>query len=507
MTDLQKQHPATVNLLVSLGLFVLAILLATFNHDFSIAFHADEWKKALFVVTNEQDFHHPILLLQLSRILDIFAQSADKSEAVMLGRWVSAVMLGVIAVSIFHLAKKMVHTNWAMLVAVIVVASPSMVVHAHYMKEDILQTACLYLSLWQFFRLVEIPDRRNTLLLGLFTGLALSSHYKSVMLAPVLGVAPFLIGIKQSWKLYPKLLAAAGVSLVVFVLVNYPMLLDFDNFIAGFEHERTHALRGHAIKVYPVAHLFSFHIRHSIIPGLTLPVALLSGLGIGHVIIRWKSTGWKEQLLLVYTVVFYLVVEISPTKPYPDFMRYVIPILPALVYFAVKGFRLIVGMFPIYQKWVIAVFTIGLLSFPIYVMGNLLNQMKTEEDPRYKADVWVQEHEEVKVLFGYYASLHGEYADVANPGLIEGYQKEGYTHLIYSSYSYQRFLDALKWRNQDELTYIKGERFQYIFNTYPYIEIKAPYKSYAFSGPTIRIVDIRKDKKKRVLEIPFLKYQ
>lgn len=494
MTELQKQNSFfTFNVQVSIGLFLLATGFAVFNNTFSLAFHADEWKKAMFVIENRQDFHHPILMLQFTRIADLFIGAVEWEDAVIIGRWVSAIMFGLIAVFTFQIAQKFMHRNWAMLVGAVVITSPILVVHAHYMKEDIIQTAFLYISIWQFIRLAQNPDKRNTILLGLFTGLALSSHYKSVMLAVVLGSAPFFIGIKKSWKLYPKLLVAAGISLVVFVLVNYPMLIDFDNFYKGFEHERTHALEGHSIRIYPLSHFFMYHLRHSLIKGMTLPIMALSGIGILHLLARWKQCNWMEKMLFVHILVFYFIIEISPTKPYPDFMRYAIPVVPALAIFAVKGFRKIVEMFPLYQKLVIAIFTIAMLSTPLYVTGRLLDQLKTEEDPRYKAKVWLEEHN-AKPLFEMYASMDKKVHDVDNPGLIDGYREEGITHLVYCSFTYQRFLDAKDYKGQTDLAYIKAKFFEEIFSTYPYFDIEPPYKWFAFSGPTIRIVDIREKK-------------
>lgn len=45
------------------------------------------------------------------------------------------------------------------------------------------------------------------------------------------------------------------------------------------------------------------------------------------------------------------------------------------------------------------------------------------------------------------------------------------------------------WGGQSDKVYAMSRGYRELFK-HPYTEIKPPYKSYAFSNPTIRIVDI-----------------
>lgn len=53
--------------LAVVAIFALSLTLTWTNNNFPLGYHFDEPKKVTFIITGEQDFHHPILMLELVR--------------------------------------------------------------------------------------------------------------------------------------------------------------------------------------------------------------------------------------------------------------------------------------------------------------------------------------------------------------------------------------------------------------------------------------------------------
>jgi len=73
-------------------------------------------------------------------------------------------------------------------------------------------------------------------------------------------------------------------------------------------------------------------------------------------------------------------------------------------------------------------------------------------------------------------------------------KKSGVAYLAVSSFSYERFFIGSQWSWQNKDVYETHKKYMRLF-TYPYVEIKPAYKTFAFSNPVIRIIDIRDPQK------------
>jgi len=70
---------------------LLTIALNFWNNDFAFGLHPDEKKKVRFVQTGNQDFHHPILMIQAGRIVNHVVKTGNKQELIPYLRSVSAI--------------------------------------------------------------------------------------------------------------------------------------------------------------------------------------------------------------------------------------------------------------------------------------------------------------------------------------------------------------------------------------------------------------------------------
>jgi len=480
-------------LLLILG---LSAFLNTYNLNFPEFYHADEAKKIQFVLSDQQDFRHPILMLQTARVINKVVGLKDSNRLIILCRMISATWGVLIVLLIYALSRQGLDKNYALLVALSVAVSPVLVIHAHYFKEDIIFTACSLLSLICFLKLLRERTTAATLLWGLATGLALSAQYKGLLLIPLYFLFPrALPDLDRTW-FHKKFRIGLAVMASVFLLVNYPLFLNWNIFFSGLTNEVGHVVGGHTLNVYPFQHWFGFHLVNSLIPGMSLVVTFLALGGLAVTGWRWKQAVVVDKLLFVYTMVFYLVHEISPMKTFPDFMRYMIPIVPAMIYFACKAISKI-SQWPqeYFRKamvhgvpWVLAG---AVFLVPLYDTWQLDSHLI--DDTRLQAQQWIDSAQGETWGERYTLGKDWKTRYLTEVDISEA-RKSGVAYLAVSSFSYERFFIGSQWSWQNKDVYETHKKYMRLF-TYPYVEIKPAYKTFAFSNPVIRIIDIRDPQK------------
>lgn len=417
-------------------ILLLSLVLNVYGLDFPLGYHADEAKKVRYIVKHTQDFQHPILMLNVVRALNLLFDFDDRQDVALLGRATTAVFGTLIVLVTYLMARTMTSERYALLTALGTAVAPTLVVHSHYLKEDILVTLFALTSLYQYMRWTDKPTARNLVLLAVATGLAVSSHYKGYLLLVFYVSAPLVVKGARSPGYYKKVLVVFLISCTVFVVVNYPALTETDTFIEGLEYEINHSRSGHTLVIYPVKHLFSYHLSRSVVPGITAAVTLGALAYISLLVIRWKKAHWRERLVLLYVVIFYVAVESSPSKPYPDFMRYVLPIVPPLILFAFKAVSE-VGSSQLPRKRALVVLLCGLfIVFPLYESVRL--DLQINSDTREISRQFLKDHEG-SVLAEKYTTIKSQKYLMAEID-IEKAREENVTYLVASSFTYDRYL-------------------------------------------------------------------
>ncbi len=59
---------------------------------------------------------------------------------------------------------------------------------------------------------------------------------------------------------------------------------------------------------------------------------------------------------------------------------------------------------------------------------------------------------------------------------------------------YERYRIASRLKGQKQIVYLIQRKYEHLFSHYPVQEFKPAYRTFAFSNPTIRIIDIRQPK-------------
>lgn len=477
--------------LLALWLIVaLSLWLNLANNDFPLGFHADETSKVNAILDNTQSFRHPLMLIQIPRAINFVAGITDRQGIVELGRAINGVAGALIVIASYLLFRTMAGEGLALISALGVAVSPIMVVHAHYLKEDIMVTCALILSLFALIRFIESSGAwRWTVALGAVTGCAFSSHYKSVLLVGIYIAAPLIARRQTGWWYPGRVAVAMALAIAVFMGVNYPALQNPDKFRSGFGYEFKHASNGHAdVKVRPSSTFYAFHFTRSLIPGLTGLVAGLGLAGLVRIMIGWRTADWRLMILLLYAGLYYFGPEHSPLKPFPGFMRYMVPVAPAMVF---GGMKLLADTYALTPgrrlRAVIAAVIVLALALPLMRSAKLDYYMT--RDTRMEADRRVEERG-IKAKFEAYSSARTMDTSRIISLELDKERASGVTHLVTSSLMYDRYELGASLPRQDGKVYEAWRKYEAIFS-HPYEEIRPAYMSFAFSNPVIRIVDIR----------------
>jgi hypothetical protein len=467
---------------------ILAVSLAldVTGRDSSLYVHPDEARKVEFIQSGTQDFRHPILILQLARTAVFLLQPEGAQAIVETARTVSALAAAAAVLLAYALFRRSLEPPWALIAAAQLAVAPILVVHAHYLKEDVLLTATTLASLVALCHLLE--GRRAVAALGIATGLACASHYKGFLLLPTMAAVPVLVPVESIAAYARKIVAALLVAAVVFLIVNYPMLLHPTVAYEGATFEARHALTGHHLVIDGPSQWFSFHLRHSVWPGLTgfFVAAMLPGAILAAV--RFRRLAPAARLTIAFGALSYAVVELSPLKPFPGFMRYVLPAVPAMVLCAGLFLQWVhAALRDRSLAWLSTLVALVILAAMAQRSVRLVSAMPN--DSRAEAARWLHERSAVP-LFELYASGGREDLVSLVQLDLEEARKNGVTHVVASSFQYGRLAFGSRLEGQPDYIYEFHGKYEDLFR-HPYVEIPPRYMSFAFSDPTLRIVDIR----------------
>ena len=298
------------------ALAVVAALAYDAIPDLPLAPQSDEPKKADFVLTGRQDFLQPLLLVQTVRLANLVARYADQLAVVELGRTVAAMFGGLTVLATIVLARRVVAWPLALAAGLIAAVTPLVAFHAQLLKEDIFLAPWVLFALAALDRLRENAETRRALAFGLLVGLATSAKYIGAVLLPLACVVPLIAPVTDVRRYYAALACSAGTAVAVFALINAPAFLTPAAFVHGLTTEIAHALSEHIIVWHGWYSYFLLHWTMSLWPGLG-PALALAGLAAAvTAAIDWRSSPPAIRLVLLFAVLWYIMHELSPMKPF-----------------------------------------------------------------------------------------------------------------------------------------------------------------------------------------------
>ncbi len=468
----------------------LSLWLNLWNQGFPLGYHRDEPKKVRFILDGTQDFHHPLFMLQIVRAANAVDDLEDPQAVVELGRTIIGVVGTLSVLLVFALARGWVRPPYDHAAALAAAVSPILVAHDHYLKEDALLVLFSLLTLYLLFRTLERPTGVRFALLGLSLGLAGASHYKAVLLVPVI-LAALLLEPRVGFRRSAAGLAIAGAAAAaVFAAVNYPALLHprGSGFLSGVFHDLDKVREGNKVRVPALSQAFTFHFRRSLLPGMTPAAALPAVAAAGWALARWTRIDLRERVLLFAAGLFYATVEASPSKPFPDFMRYAAPIVPLLLLVLFRETDRLTGRAPFRVVLPVRLgLAVAVVAIPLAVSFRIDRELT--RDTRARTQAWAA-GPGVRAWFGNYADLdsRAEITD-ADPDSL---RRAGTTHMVVSSFDYDRYVLAGRLGGQSPEVMRRVHAYRALFRR-PYREIAPAYRSFGFGSPTLRVFDLESE--------------
>jgi len=312
----------------ALILFAITIALHGRHNDFPYFYHPDEGEKVHQVMSGEWNFHHPMLLLTVTKAaVETMGIAKSEQSVVEAGRWISAAFTAT-AVVAFALLGYM----WRGWIASLVSGMALMLHHqlfelAHYMKEDsalLMGMALTFLTAFAFFRK---PNAGRAALLGMAVALAISGKYIGFA---ALGVAvPVLWRAKmenpgRKWAWFVAALGGA------FVVANLPLLLDPSGFQQSFERELGLVVHGQGGATRSVPHAQYWNIfRDNSTP-------VIWAMLLVFLAARWReraALGIHEWLVIGFPFAYALALSCSPKSH----DRYFLPAAATFTFLAAMG--------------------------------------------------------------------------------------------------------------------------------------------------------------------------
>jgi hypothetical protein len=361
---------------LALSVSFAAALLPTIDYPIGTAF--DEHGKLGAVRTGNYHYYHPLLIVDLGQAAAFVVQPPDLPSLAHLVRMLSVVAGGVLVFATFILARLLLPDLPSLAAAAAAAATPLFTVHARLFKEDIFLACFLVLVLAALIRLLQEPTQRRAILLGLLVGLAAGTKYVGVLILPFAVIAILLIPTQGQGQRWARAGTVAATSIVTFLLVMLPAIRRFDLWKSGVNSEFLHAMRGHDVPLPLRVTSGLFHLRESLLPGLGTPLFVLGLIGLAAPLVAARERRMPLLLIASFALLWYAVHETAPLKPFPDFSRYMLPLVPLLV---------ILGTSFVYElssrvdaRGAIAAIAVLLAAIPALSMSLRINS--ADADPR-----------------------------------------------------------------------------------------------------------------------------
>lgn len=499
----------TLSLALGCGLVAAYLMFANLSYGLPLVYHPDEARKLQLLTDLAQGhfprfFAHPHFMLNFSAPFMLAAKGLGLYPH--LGARAAVAFMGVATVVLLFFVGRSVGGQIAGVGAALFFATaPLAVIAAHDFKEDIPLAFWLTIQLLFLVRYLKGARPRDLYLAAAALGGAVGTKYTGVAAALLLaGCVLFGPERERRWQRLGNAILLAG---VVFLVCTPAILIDPVAFMADASFEARHAIIGHSpemvwdrtgrletgkpLKLSPLASLWTYHLRHSLVPGISIAGLLLTVYGV---LIALSKGGWAGRLIASGLILFYFLLESLPLKPPPFAARYMVAVLPyaallvgQAVAAAWKGSvaqRLVVG--------VLFAATLGLNSFHA---NQQVQAMRPET--RDLARAWVFD----RIPQGSRLIVPGllSYSPLAYPSRPTGFPYhvvvsaarsseilemglDPQAYIIVSSFDYQRYLDHTEF--DPEATRFYRRLFEW---DSPVATFKVPFRPLGFHNPTIQI--------------------
>lgn len=499
--------------LAGCGLIATVVMFTNLSYGLPYYYHPDEPIKAMSAVELVRGripprFNHPHFMLFFTAPFLYLGQHLGV-HAILAAR-AAVATLGVATVCLLFVIGRMLAGRIAGFAAALIYATaPLAVVAAHDFKEDIPLSFWLTVQLFFLIRYLRSAHPRDLLLAAVAFGASVGTKYTGLIAAPLV-VGAALLG-RRSERRWSILAGAAALAVVGF-LVSTPSVLRYPReFLIGVSFEGQHAILGHGLedsldaegrfplkhqgdplKISAVSSLWTYHLRYSLAPGISVAGLLLVLVGAFIAVTRGDRAWW---LVVAGLGLFYLVLETLPLKPPPFAARYMVAALPYAALLGGGGLALgLEGGLRLKALFALLfAVTVGMNGF-----GSLRQVQAMRPDTRDSARAWIAQHvpQGARLILPgliWYTPFAGSFRHqdlpydivaVENPSSSEllTASLDPRTYLVVSSFNYQRYLDHPGF-NPDMSGFYRTLFEQHV----PLATVRVGFQPLGYHNPTIMI--------------------
>jgi hypothetical protein len=478
---------------LSAGIVLLALSLGLnlWGLDFPLGLHPDEPRKVRFIASGEQNFKHPLLMLQLGRLITAPGSNLSAQTIALRGRAISAVALTLAALVFWRVARRCLAEPFAYLAALTWSVTPIVVVHAHYLKEDALLTLGCWLSILAFLGFWNRPNAHRALLWGACCGLASAAHYKGFLLALVFALV-LASDRRRDLPRFGVLVGLGALSwILVFGCINYEIVPEAARALAGVLFEAKHIVRGHGFPVGPAQGVLLFHSRYSLPDGTSALIAVAGYVGLIWYAASWRCLQTAARAVLLFFLVFHSGIELTPLKAFPDFGRYALPQSAVVVLAAAFLIQRLLALAPTGAPWRSV---LGAVLAAVFVLPPLVDSARLDQnlksDTRLRVDEVLRRVGARNPVVDLYATRTHVKPFQPVRASREQLVAEGHDFAVLSNFSFDRYLFAEQLCCLEPTVYDQAARYRGLL-ALGGDQIRPRHRSYAFSNPTIRVVPLR----------------
>ena len=513
----QRWQTTILGLLGCAAVFFACVVLYTRHNSFPTVYHPDEFAKGRGIIGGGFKFTQPLLLTSTTGIVSwISGRHATVQEAVVVGRWVSAIFAA-LAIVLLAMAAAWQYGRWAgMAVAIALMSSHRLLVWAHYMKED----TALLLGLAVFLLTATLywhrPTPRNLLILGMSCGLSIAGKYIGVLTIPlawyVARAAERRDGVpsraESRRRLWLFLAGCAGFLLIV----QLPALRHPLDFLDDVFYEIRHPLTGHRGLSQPI--LWRSPFLRMYLFETPWWIIVPAGLYVAAMLARWRSQDVPRRLAVLFFGAYALCLLCSSiAEP-----RHLLPVV-ALSYFfaglAIGGVAAVLPGGSVLRVPALAL-TAAALLWPfarytrIYIeefrqdtRAELLQWVRTKlgPDDAILAENYVGLPADESIQLGAFSEAdrlkqHVEVCRfVPKAGSMEALHAEGWKYVAVAEPNYERYFDpAIRPSKRERAEYEqRRQEYQRLFDEAVLVfEAKPAIPMHSNTSPVVRVYRLRR---------------
>jgi len=500
--------------------FLFSFFLRFDNFDFGLPaqYHFDE-KIATQTVENFLNgnfaigrYNHPPLLKTISYLsLKIYScwhgipQNLQKTYSCLALRLTSVLIGSFTIIAVYFLARFFLGFEFALLCCALIAVSPLHVISSKYGTPDILLTFMFIISMICILNLYTHNREKDYFFCGLSISIAICAKYNGLFLYFSFLCAHLFYSLNQDYKVESffqikrwlcficgNICGFASGFLPLFINNEWKYLID------SLFFEQNHLLKeGHmGLTVSGIDYYYVFYFIKSILPatGWILFMFIIAGILFAFLRIN------KLYLIMISSLLpYYVAVEhIYKIFPAPD--RYILPLFPFYILFAVifaaKFFEFIYKKTKVNRNILIAVLFIILLYYPEIKTLRIVTSLKP--DTRDLMRNWIEKNipSNTKIFVnwpvsGYYPEFSDNIKIVRAKELDYNFvMKFNIDYILLSSFEYSGYIE-----NPQDYPNKTDFYLKIMYNHQLVHETKKPTGPYLFNNPILRLYKLNKSDK------------